>query len=263
MGLLTRSCDPLQPQGLLLSIEIVEVKAFIDQIFPSHLKNDILLPHLAELLTQLLDLGHGGVHLTRAGIRLWIISVLLVKRAEHVNVPLKCFTNLLTVNRLRRKQENYVRPFSSPIKNSYLDCRSWLCGRGCRHLGRSHPVLRHADLLLPGRHREDAAQLAVHQLVLVHLLPQRVLVDVAVRGEHGLDHELVLVLLRGVVLEGLQTDGDGHLVPGIHHARVGLHTISMEREIKMQENMRPLKLPLPFWGGCFDLETYFLVRRIF
>ena len=74
VGLLTRSRDPLQPQGLLLSNEIVEVKILLVKMFPSHLKNNILLPHLAELLTQLLDLGHGGVHLTSAGIRLWIIS---------------------------------------------------------------------------------------------------------------------------------------------------------------------------------------------
>ena len=74
MGLLTRSRDPLQPQGLLLSNEIVEVKILLVKMFPSHLKNNILLPHLAELLTQLLNLGHGGVHLTSAGIRLRIIS---------------------------------------------------------------------------------------------------------------------------------------------------------------------------------------------
>ena len=55
---------------------------------------------------------------------------------------------------------------------------------------------------------------------------QSVLVDLAgLRGEHGLDHELVFVLLGRVELEGLETDGDADLGVWVHHTGVRLHTV--------------------------------------
>ena len=54
---------------------------------------------------------------------------------------------------------------------------------------------------------------------------QGVLVNLAVRSEHGLDHELVFVLLGGVVLERLKTDGDGDLIARVHNPGVGLDAV--------------------------------------
>ena len=54
---------------------------------------------------------------------------------------------------------------------------------------------------------------------------QGVLVNLAVGSEHGLDHELVFVLLGGVVLERLKTDGNGDLIARIHNPGVGLDAV--------------------------------------
>ena len=55
---------------------------------------------------------------------------------------------------------------------------------------------------------------------------QSVLVDLAgLWSEHGLDHELVFVLLGRVELEGLETDGDVDLGVGVQHSGVRLHTV--------------------------------------
>ena len=59
---------------------------------------------------------------------------------------------------------------------------------------------------------------------------QSILVDLAIRSEHWLDHELVFVLLRGVILEGLETDGDGDLPPGMPDSRSGLDTVPREKQ---------------------------------
>ena len=104
-------------------------------------------------------------------------------------------------------------------------------------------------LLLARREGEDAPQFAVHQIILIGLLPleiktsickdlpelpvphQGVLVDLAdLGGEHGLHHELVFVLLVGVELEGLETDGNADLGVGVDDSRVRLHTVPTERE---------------------------------
>ena len=59
---------------------------------------------------------------------------------------------------------------------------------------------------------------------------QSILVDLAIRSEHWLDHELVFVLLRGVILEGLETDGDGDLIPRIHNSGIGFDTVPREKQ---------------------------------
>ena len=54
---------------------------------------------------------------------------------------------------------------------------------------------------------------------------QGVLVNLAVRSEHGMDHELVIVLHGWVVLERLKTDGDGDLIARVHNPGVGLDAV--------------------------------------
>ena len=59
-----------------------------------------------------------------------------------------------------------------------------------------------------------------HQVVLFYF---------AARIEHRLDIKLVFVLLGGVVLERLKTDGDGDLIARVHHPGVGLDTVPGNR----------------------------------
>ena len=57
---------------------------------------------------------------------------------------------------------------------------------------------------------------------------QEVLMEFSLWSVHGLDHELVLVLLRGIIVEWLETYCDADLGVGINYSRVWLHTIPRE-----------------------------------
>ena len=177
-------------------------------------------------------------------------------------------------------------------------------GGGLSHLGRGRDVLLRrlvvwlvvvADVVVLVRHHEDALQLGVHQLARVGLLPllkkvqwvcyiymlhcysllayQGVLVDVSLRREHGLDHELVPVLLRRIKLERLETDCKGivckekmdetrgfsflkcltwnlHCLPRIDDSRVGLDAVPLwRRRLDLEADLHVWRVRQLHYGG--------------
>ena len=74
----------------------------------------------------------------------------------------------------------------------------------------------------------------------------------------------MFVLLRGVELEGLQTDGNADLGVGVHHSGVRLDTVPVGREKRLLViSIRTKSLTLPLGGCGLYFETNFLVGRVF
>ena len=93
---------------------------------------------------------------------------------------------------------------------------------------------------------------------------QSVLVDLAgLWSEHGLDHELVLVLLGWVELEGLETDGDADLGVGVYHPGVRLHTVPTEIERSLGNLGRDLAWCYLLGAVVFILKQTFLSDGFF
>ena len=92
---------------------------------------------------------------------------------------------------------------------------------------------------------------------------QGVLVNLAVRSEHGLDHELVHVLLVGVVLERLKTDGDGDLIAGVNNPGVGLDTVPGKKNFTSHSTIKIFDQNYLFGAVVLILKHTFFSARFF
>ena len=71
---------------------------------------------------------------------------------------------------------------------------------------------------------------------------------------------MFVVLLFGVKLKGLETDGNADLSVGVHHTNIRLYTVPTGERV-ISTRTKGLMLPL---GSCgFYFETNFFVRWVF